>query len=249
MLIPGNIVICGIVHNNSDYLPRVFQKLTKLEQIFENQVRYVFYENDSTDSSATLLKAFVGSKGIVETEKNMKKQYPERTRMLCYARNQVHTLIEENFPDTDYVINMDMDNVNLNLQIDMVHKVFMDYNNWDIVTSNQKDFYYDLWALRTKSQNVNCWRRHQKCSRLKLYYFFPWTRWVNNIPINEPHYIPVLSAFGGFGIYKYQFWKVGKYNGIGQFNEQDCEHVAFHESIREKYPNIRIVIAPYLINC
>ena len=66
--------------------------------------------------------------------------------------------------------------------------------------------------------------------------------------------IKVLSAFGGLGIYKIKSIKKCKYNGVEiktdnktHFIDEDCEHVKFHECMRNN-GNDKIYIIPYLNN-
>ena len=147
----------------------------------------------------------------------------------------------------DYVIVMDLDNVNTQLDSEAVIKTINNAAHWDIATANQRDVYYDLWALRTIPKHNNCWHMG-KCDGWSLTQWFPSTPWMKTIPSSINASVNVLSAFGDMGIYKWRYFVVGEYSGVGAHNEQDCEHVAFNYSIRRHYTHVRITIVPYLVN-
>jgi hypothetical protein len=247
MTIPLQLTICGIAYNVEPYLPRLFEILSSLENKLHIRPTYVFYENDSSDRTLQLLQTFMKTRrGKVMTEKGVFKRFPKRTIRLAYARNKVHASVSA-LTSTDIVMCVDMDNVNMGLDAGSVVRALNGRDEWDVATANQKGHYYDLWALRTVDQNRNCWHK-MKCSRLRLLNFFPSTQWEGSIPTDLPYNVPVLSAFGGMGLYQFKYWKAGVYRGSGSEGEQDCEHVAFHKSIRQVYPDVRVCIVPYLVN-
>ena len=43
--------------------------------------------------------------------------------------------------------------------------------------------------------------------------------------------IPVLSAFGGAGLYQSKYLKNCKYVGLDELGHEICEHVSFHKGI------------------
>lgn len=82
------------------------------------------------------------------------------------------------------------------------------------VTPRNDWLHYDAWALRLNSywddytHGVGGWKHH-------------WLPPVGSPPVN------VCSAFGGLAIYRTAAYLAGTYDGT-----TDCEHVAFHESVR-----------------
>ena len=143
---------------------------------------------------------------------------------------------------------MDLDDVNKNLDVNSVNRCLSESNNWDIASVNQNRYYYDLWALRTEKKNNNCWYK-ERCTNNRLDRWFNKFKKTNRIKINLP-YIPVLSAFGGFTIYKTNLLNDSIYSGEDKINPiiDDCEHVNFHESIFNNYPKTRFFIIPYMTN-
>ena len=63
-------------------------------------------------------------------------------------------------------------------------------------------------------------------------------------------YIPVISAFGGFTIYKTYLLNNSWYTGEDKNNSKldECEHVNFHKNILTNFPKTRFYIIPYMTN-
>lgn len=143
---------------------------------------------------------------------------------------------------------MDCDNVNVNLNINSINRCLNESNKWDIASISQSKKYYDLWALRTHKKNNNCWY-NEICDKLKLSMWFDYINKHRGINKNI-NYIPVLSAFGGFTIYKTYLLNGCWYAGEDKNNSNmdECEHVNFHNCILKKFPNTRFYIIPYITN-
>lgn len=247
--IKKNVIIAGCARDCSKYLPKVLNKIKELSK--NKNVYYIFYENNSKDNTLELLQNFVNNKknAIVITENlNIKR----RTPRIAHCRNQILKHIFNNDLDKkyQYFINLDLDNVNENLDIKSVNRCLNESNLWDIASINQKNYYYDLWALRTKHKNNNCWN-WDIC-------FKTLDKWFPNIEklkkkkkINTNlQYIPVLSAFGGLTIYKTYLLRNNWYSGEdkNKSSADDCEHVNFHIDILNKYPKTKFYIIPYMTN-
>jgi hypothetical protein len=68
---------------------------------------------------------------------------------------------------------------------------------------------------------------------------------MKSISPNTP-LIPVESAFGGLAIYTMDAFLSGKYIGLSSEGYEVCEHVGFHQAIKER--GLNIFIAPKLVN-
>lgn len=253
-----SLIIVGCAKDCGEYLPNVLNKIKELAK--NKKVYFIFYENDSKDNTNIILQNFVNEinkknnnnyKAHLITEKlNIKR----RTQRLAHCRSQILKYIMNNnlINQYDFYINMDLDNVNVKLNINSVNRCLNEVNKWDIASINQKHNYYDLWALRTKKKYNNCWY-NEICNKLKLPMWFNNNININyndNILINNNNYIPVLSAFGGFTIYKTYLLKNCWYSGEDKNNSNvdDCEHVNFHNCILKNFPNTRFYIIPYMTN-
>lgn len=250
-------VICGCAKDIQKYIENSTNKMAKISEFFADY-KIIIFENDSKDNTLKLLKNFEKThKNVIilsETGLHNKTGYT-RTCKLAYARNKIIEYVENNnLGNFDYLINMDMDNVNEKLNIKLIKDILEDtsFNNWSVITANQK-VYYDFWALRTKKNNENCWSKTGLCRQEKK----KLKNWIDesehskfsNNSINENSKpIKVLSAFGGLGIYKMKYLLGCRYNSIDQKNnlEHDCEHVAFNKCIRNNGGDI--YIHPKLIN-
>ena len=252
--INDKIIIAGCAQNCSKYLPKILKTLDKLSK--NKKVYYIFYENNSKDNTLNILENFVKYRnGLVISEKLNLKNFSRRTPRIAYCRNKIMKHIYDNnlHLTYKYYINLDLDDVNQYINADSVNKCLSESNKWDIASVNQKGYYYDLWALRTNFQNNNCWSKDE-CPKHTLSEWFPNIKELeksNKIP-RHLNYIPVLSAFGGFTIYKtYLLSKDGQhswYSGYtnNDYSTDDCEHVNFHKSLLNKYPGTRFFIIPYM---
>jgi hypothetical protein len=244
------IVIGGCARNCGPYLPKVLPKIKEITN-FCSDYQIIIYENDSTDNTLELLNNFKNENKnvLIISEKDIDKRYPLRTHRLAYTRNKIIDEINENnyMHKYDYFLNIDLDNINVNLDIDSIKKLLDSNFEFDVATANHKK-YYDYWALRTKKYNKNCCNDNGVCfkSPILLDSWFDKIKGTNIDKNAKP--IKVLSAFEGLGIYKLKSISNCRYDGIEKnpnSNEEDCEHVKFHECIRDK-GNDKIYIIPYL---
>jgi hypothetical protein len=140
----------------------------------------------------------------------------------------------------DYLVMLDMDDVNISGKfIESIHSCF-EYTGWDILTGNQSDQYYDLWALRKKDDmEYDCWRKYNKYKDIPN---------AENIFVRSKHKIynpdgllEVDSAFSGIAIYKLSSIP-DNCNYVGKYEDgsEHCEHVEFHRCIKKSGKNIYI---------
>tara|TARA_A100001015_G_C15021040_1_gene728008 strand:- start:1779 stop:2624 length:846 start_codon:yes stop_codon:yes gene_type:complete len=244
-----SLIIAGCARDCGKYLPKVLNKIKELAK--NKKVYFIFYENDSKDNTNIILQNFVNEinnknnnnyKSHLITEKlNIKR----RTPRIAHCRNQILKYIMNNnlINQYDFYINMDLDNVNVNLNVDSVNRCLNESNNWDIASISQSKYYYDTWALRTHKKKNN--------SSGVLKNFNKWFDNINGNKINKNiNYIPVLSAFGGFTIYKTYLLNNSWYSGEDKNNPNvdECEHLNFHSSILNNFPNTKFFIIPYMTN-
>ena len=95
----------------------------------------------------------------------------------------------------------------------------------------------------TIKNNENCWHTTSDAKNcpgnMGVWFNEPS---LQNSAIIHPHLplLSTLSSFAGLGIYNIKKIRGCRYNGK---NGKDCEHVAFHKDMRDKY-NARIFINP-----
>ena len=255
-LIQKKIVICGTTRNSEQYLDSVFDNIYEINSNFYNY-KIIIYENDSIDNTSTKLKKIsdLDSNVLYINEAKIDLLYPLRTQRLEYIRNKLLKIAINNFNNYDYLLIMDLDDVNSTKDISSTFLRIFDYEDdiWDIQAVNQRKIYYDIWALRIKNVlEYDCWQKVNE--EIK-----------KNIPLEESTYnhvtrfqslfnntnnlIPVESAFGGAAIYnlkKLKECKNIKYKGLNEIGET-CEHVHYHKTLKNTY-NFNFFINPNWIN-
>ena len=222
----SSVVICGLCRNVRHFLPRMAASIERLGDLFENY-NVVLIENDSIDATAEFLRDWSSSNQRVIAECDSpgapffrQERNLERAAWLAACRNRYHQIVAEQFPDSDYVIPLDMDLAG-GFSFDGIAHTF-GHDDWDFVgaysLSRKRASYheewpywhYDAWAFRPES---------------------PWHPTASILPKTlqlqrgDP-LLPVSSCFGGLGVYRGQAFLSTTYGG------SDCEHVVFHEGLR-----------------
>jgi len=234
--IPSSVVIVGCAKNIANYLPNSIEVLRMIRSCFMES-RVIIYENDSNDDTLNILENFAKDDKRVEiiSQKNVRGL---RTQVLSHGRNILLQKALSYKPE--YLVVMDMDIINLEL----TKKGFLssfDYNfDWAAMFANQKDFYYDIYALRTLDDWLN-FDFHLCLNIIKDYEYCVQSRSKKIDENNDP--IQVHSAFGGLGIYKTKYIPAeARYYG-GENENEECEHVPFNKKILGK-----LFINPKMLN-
>ncbi len=220
------VVIAGLARNLAKILPQTIKRIESLGERFADY-RVVIYENDSTDRTLEVLKAWANhnSKVVVCSESrndpvNQQTRCLSRATRMAYYRTQCQETISSRFADHDHVILVDMD-LEGGWSFDGVANTF-GHDSWDYVgaygiifrrnrLSPNSVAHYDAWAYRYDEE------------------FTPLsTKEVNGILFErgEPLH-RVTSCFGGLGVYQMPAYLSGRYSG------EDVEHVTFHRQMRK----------------
>lgn len=250
-----NISIVGLVRNLETSLKDNINYINQLAYFFKN-VNYFIYENDSVDSTVSILENLsheipnfyyksesLGLKSFTHKEpKNLKSQ--ERTTNLANHRNICLNYVNKNFINNDFVIVMDMDFYQFSIDGIMNSFGWLSKNCADALMGNSFEYKYTIVSPQNQILwNYDCWAyRGSWWDDLQKYsdaYKFDPMMWFGfwQPPIGSQP-IRVNSAFGGIGIYKNTDYISAKYEGY------DCEHVCFHKNLYNKNPNYRLCINP-----
>ncbi len=97
--------ICLCVYNNEEGLPKVFNNIIKLKEIFKLNV-IVFYDI-SNDKSLDILYYYKNIFTNMDIIINEKEKTTIRTRNIANARNALLQTIRNKYSDFDYFIMMD----------------------------------------------------------------------------------------------------------------------------------------------
>lgn len=264
----SEIILVGVVSNVERKLYRDLSYVLKALSDFK-KVSIYLVESDSTDKTPELL-CKLGSKipnfNFLSLG-DLKSTIPGRIARLRYCRNQYVKHIRS-IPGSllpEYVAVADLDGMNTALSRRAVATCFAN-QNWDVVLSNQKFGYYDIFALRHKEwQPKDCFthldtlkqkinkaefKEDSLIGKVRLNWAYDKARkdaiYSKMIRIRRKSpWIQVDSGFGGFAIYKSVLFLQHDYSSNELLAEQS-EHVAFHGKIVSANGNI--FINPALIN-
>jgi glycosyltransferase involved in cell wall biosynthesis len=262
-MLKGKCCICGTVKNCAPFLEKVFKNIEIISNIFEDYKIVIAYDN-SDDNSLQILNSYkliYPDKFILHI--NLEPLSEFRVHNIAKARNKCLDTIRTQFPEYEYFIMIDCDDVcSSPIKIGSLLYYLNINTDWDALTFN-KDPYYDLWALSKYPYSFSCM------------HFKDWKAWgtyIEQIIKNTPPktLIPCLSAFNGFAIYRTNKFIDGFYDPTlrldllpkhlldanekisgpifakGKANKVDCEHRSFHLMAINKN-NARIRISPEII--
>lgn len=131
------------------------------------------------------------------------------------------------------------------------------------MTATQRAEYYDIWALRVRDiLPFDCW---QMVSHVASFYLdqediVERLIQIHQLPIPKNRsLIEVDSAFGGAALYPRQYLHEkcsydGEYSSSWfspqrLWNDQQCEHVKFHQCLKKFAPEQKIFINPTFQIC
>ena len=240
------IAFGGCARNIDSYLSTAFNNMYTLAKHFtdnnnNNDYKIVIYHNDSHDNTLAILKSYESRDPdhVIIIDRHDPSE--SRIKRLARGRNLVLETIQRECSDYDYFFNVDLDDRFPVLAKNNFQHVnsLLKRNDWDVLSFNQRHSYYDIYALRTNEDPENCWSDHLKGSevyRLTVKYHQLFNQ-------GDPStLIPVISAFGGFGIYRLSKTINCKYESEDEQGKEDCEHVSFHRNMRTlHHANIFVV--------
>jgi hypothetical protein len=215
-------------------------------------VQFLIVESDSTDQTLADLRRPRSERSTFQFTSlgALAGRLPARTERIAPCRNRYLDELrhDRQYADVDYVMVADLDGVNYDLRAESVATCWASPLPWDVVTANQSDAYYDIWALRHPDWcPVDC---HDQYARLRDMFDHPralaiaiHSRMARLPP--RADWIEVDSAFGGLAIYRREALLAGRYRGVCE-GHAVCEHVPLHAELRAK--GYRIFINPALIN-
>jgi hypothetical protein len=237
-----NVIFAGTIRNVEKYIEKGLFNIDVCGQKFHDYA-VILYENDSEDTTRSILEKHKKINYYYIFEDNITE--PLRTKRLTNGRNKILDKMREINKDQyyDYLIVLDMDDVNQSGSfVDSIETNF-DHKNWDVLTGNQTYRYYDIWALRKK--NDIDYDYLQKIREDGLGSAWGWFKYVilkgkGKYNRNEG-LVEVDSAFGGAAIYKIKsIPSFCKYVGTHPDGHEKCEHVEFNECIKKNGGNIFI---------
>jgi len=251
-MINKKLIIAGIVRNNANYLNNIFLNIKNISQLF-SEVKCIFVESDSTDNSLDLLNKFAieqKNTNVISMGK-LQERMPYRTQRTAFCRNVYLDEVEKIKDEYPLLLVMDMDDINSYLiQPESIISNFY-YIDWDMITANNPDGYYDIWALRHPQwMPYDCWKavgdRPSFMSNEEAINIHVRSR-IIKIDVNHP-LIPVESAFSGMAFIKTDKIKGARHIGMAQDGNkiyEIVEWIHFCKTLNEG--NAKIFINPRFV--
>jgi hypothetical protein len=224
--------------------------IERMSQMFA-QARVIICENDSVDRSRDMLSAWQRSTSLEHRVVCRHQPLAGRIPRIAAARNDLLAMVSDNgWDDADYLIMMDMDEVCSSMHLPGLASSFNSPMQWDMMGANQRHYYYDFFPLRTEKFNHNPFapaHRDRWTQGVDLGCWFETGQYHRQCFPETARPLPVLSCFGGLGIYRMAAIKNFRYRpepvtaadgshyehpetGIPEF---ECEHVSLHRQMRQ----------------
>ena len=244
------VLVIGLARNVGS---KIENEIVTLQSAFSSflDVRFLIVESDSNDDTVKVLEKIhrMNSKVEFRSLGHLRAEIPNRIDRISFCRARAQDIARELDGGFDYVAVADLDGVNSQINNEAVSSCWREHK-WDVCTANQERGYYDIYALRHASLAPrDCWLEYLELRREGLH---PMKALNEAVFVRQVHipkdskWIKVDSAFGGLAIYTTEAFLAGRYSSRTLSGEVVCEHVPFHQSIREK--GKQVFINPQLIN-
>ncbi len=267
------LLVLGCAQNCAEPLPAVIANIIRLQAMFAASEVLVL-ENDSTDATADHLRHWTRQGPGVNAFSlpGLNECLPQKTERLAHLRNAGLAWLRQRrrLHPQSLLLVLDLDEVNAepwDLQaFTQVLAWFASQHQAAAVFANQRQLYYDLWALRHPSLCPDdLWERQMdlhlqqpQLSDADLLEAVLANRRLAFAPQAAP--IAVDSAFGGLGFYSGAWLQrlpqaayagsrcrwIHAQRGPRLIRWQCAEHVAFHAHLRQA--GAELWIHPALIN-
>jgi glycosyltransferase involved in cell wall biosynthesis len=259
-MIDKKALIVGTARDCEEGLRATLPRLTRLRESFRT-TKFLFVTNDSKDGTERVLREWSADvhDAHIQSVDGLAANVRLRTPRLAVARNLYLAALRQDLSagiNHEILVVLDLDGVNEKL---IEEPYFSDAINsapddWGGLFANQRDWYYDIWALRHPTwcptdcwqevRNVQqAWFNKRKKTKAAIEKFV--TGRQKRIAADDQP-IRVESAFGGFGIYRTQFLAGSLYTGVDPAGQEICEHVSLNKSIAQRGGGLYIL--PDLLN-
>jgi hypothetical protein len=238
------IAIIGPTRNNEQFMKRSLDIIESLKSNFAPDSAVVIYENDSTDKTREILLSNKrwGYHFVFENGKMVEKI---RTNRIARARRLLWEKVAELHLITpfEYVLMLDMDD-RLTWQLPRTLPISFPKQrknlSWDVICANQRFEYYDIWTLRVENViEFDCWEEVGKARKAGMdsklaEQKFVW-KFLHGVVPQDEGLFPVKNAFGGAALYRLEraLLCYKKYRGVRPDGVEECDHIFFHECIKE----------------
>ena len=235
--LPQKVIICGVCRDVERFVPRSIGYMRKIASHFED-ARFIIYENNSKDSTRKIIKRWNRKDArvnfIYEDVPQEKLDLLIKNRVdgkhfvaekIARARNIVlDVAMSDEYANYEYIIWMDMDFFR-EPSYEGIVEVFESDQEWDAVFAYGIDppgTFWDWYAYRDADNFLGS-------EHLGMY----WWRKPKTLKMttNDP-WKPVLSGFGGCGIYRKSSIGGCRYSGL-----VTNDLARYTKLMIDKYPN------------
>lgn len=251
------LVFSGPVKNCEKNLRQNLEYILNLTE-YSNEISIKIYviEGDSIDSTKKILNDFCKYQNMeIFHEDGLMSKIPNRVERIAHCRNFLLEKISASKIDFDIYIPLDLD-VDLFKFIkpnELISKLesFKINESVDAIFPYSRPYYYDLAALRAENWiNEDVWIKFNRLSKkikigkifLRIFLIF------NNQkkPPKKNQLIPVESAFGGIGIYKFRKINFKSINYGTTPKDLSADHIVFNTGFKNKFIDTNwYVLAPH----
>ena len=232
--------ICGPVKNCAPYLSKIFENIEKIGSLFYDYAIIIYYDK-SKDNTLEILKNYQTRNPKLQFFVNKFPLSQYRTHNISNARNYCVNAVRANYPDFDYFIMMDCDDVNAkNINLNVLQNA-LKREDWDGLSFHTTPRYYDIWGLSIYPYcfSYNHFENNEKNYNVIQNYV---ENKLKKLPSGD--LLPCISAFNGFAIYRIHKFKDCNYDGRINFNLIPKHYMMAHkkaaksELIRKKYVTV-----------
>lgn len=241
-----SIIVCSIVRDAEKGLRRNIPVVKELCRQFASY-KVVIYENDSTDGTKALLRAWMeedeGNVFCMMSDGVFPPVTPSASCVTCnpffsnrriskmaFLRNQYLDFVEQHHWEADFLLVVDLDVARLYLA-GILSSFSLEAPEWDAVTAfgystspRLRRRYHDTYALTEWGDEDNpqteCKIRYLASKYAHLFGQERWTR--------------VFSAFGGLAVYKFAAIRGLRYQALPNADERvevRCEHYSLYRQM------------------
>ena len=230
--------ICGPVKNCAPYLNKIFENIEKIGSIFEDYAIIMYYDK-STDNTLQILKNYQLKNPKLQFYINKQPVSKFRTHNIAKARNYCINTVRLHYPNCEYIIMMDCDDVNAkNIHLEPLQNA-LKREDWDALSFQTSPRYYDIWGLslfpysysynhfKNNVQNYDIIQNYVEKKLKKL---------------KHGELLPCISAFNGFSIYRKNKFNNCYYDGRVNIQLIPKDHMLAHI----KATNSKLVFKKYV---
>lgn len=250
--LPYSVVMCALARDCEDSLRKNIPRVGEMRKMFERSAVIVI-ENDSKDQTKELLygwqKNSPGVHVISEDlntvtipEASSSNSYPAtslyRIEKMASYRNKYMQWIESQEEGYDLVIMIDIDVPDFSME-GIYESIRSAPQGWGALFANGYtdtrvlgkpvySMYYDMYAYMERWPKQKPYVTYGKLFAEKK---------KMNQKLENCDYLPVLSAFGGIGVYRAEAIAGLRYQAVAngdQYLEALCEHVPFNKSVADR---------------